>query len=180
MIKDVSLLLNAVGAGNCFLLSYTYLLKREPKRVRVSHILSLLFFVIGAAILNTILNFSGYSHLLYGFEPLSNALIFAIAPLLFLYVRSFKGSTDRISLWSAHLALFYVFLAVTLLSLAVPQGVLGLWAQRIIGSKWTIVFWNLHFYKLFVWDWTRISKNEKATWPKRLDHNLGNSIHMVF
>lgn len=145
MIKDISLLLNAVGVGNCFLLSYTYLIKKGPKTLKANHILSFLFFVLGVAILNTILNFSGYNHLFYGFEPLSNALSFAIAPLLFLYVRSLNPSNKCITIWSGHMAFFYGFTALTIACLSFPLGIPGQWGRAFIQSPWANVLWNLHF-----------------------------------
>jgi len=145
MIKDISVLLNAVGVGNCFLLSYTYLFKKQGSSLSVNHILSFLFFVLGMVILNTILNFSEYSLLFYGFEPLSNALAFAIAPLLLLYVRSLNKTEPNISLWSAHLLITYGFLTFTLVFLLFPSSALGQWSQLFVNNSWNTVFWNLHF-----------------------------------
>ncbi|MEM7381608.1 MAG: hypothetical protein AAF361_10490, partial [Bacteroidota bacterium] len=81
--KDISLLVNAIGVGNCYLLSYFYFQQAGQKQKSSRELLSLLFFILGSVILNTIFNFTGYSELFYGFESISNVLSFAIAPLLY-------------------------------------------------------------------------------------------------
>ena len=145
LVKDVSLLVNAVGAGNCFLLSYVYLRKKERKVQQFSYILSLLFFILGAIVLNTIFNFTGHSKLLYGFEPLTNAFAFAIAPLLFLYVRSHDHKSQCISIWSRHLILFHTILMFTIVAVWVPNSTFGAMGQLLIESELMRVLWNFHF-----------------------------------
>lgn len=165
IIKDISVLLNAVGVGNCFLLSYTYLLKKDPKALPVSPILSLLFFVLGIVILNTILNFSNYGHQLYGFEPLSNAVSYAIAPLLFLYIKSLSLSKKILPLTSSHLVFFYVMTALTIIGLVFPSSSMGAWSQSLVEHPWSKVAWNLHFLGYLVALFYEIRKTDKQlTW----------------
>lgn len=150
LIKDVSLLVNAVGAGNCFLLSYVYLRKKEAKIKRFGHVLSFLFFILGAIILNTIFNFTGYNKLLYGFEPLTNALAFAIAPLLFLYVKSNARTTQHFIISSKHLILFHTILILTIIAISAPNTVFGAIGQLFIESEFLRLLWNLHFLAYLV------------------------------
>ena len=146
LVKDVSLLMNAVGAGNCFLLSVVYLRKNEYKAQGPSRVLSLLFFILGAIILNTIFNFTGHSQLLNGFEPLTNAFGFAIAPLLLLYIRPHnRGISKHIFLWSRHLILFHTILVLTLFAVWIPNSFLGALGQLIIKSELMRLLWNIHF-----------------------------------
>ena len=121
LIKDLSVLVNSVGAGNCLLLSIVYLQRKENYLNKSGHILSLLFFIIGVTIINTIFNFTGYSKLFYGFEPLTNALTFAIAPLLFLHVKSKHAISQLNSLWSIHLTPFYSLLILTVVAVWFPE-----------------------------------------------------------
>ena len=150
IVKDVSLLVNAVGVGNCFLLSFAYLQKKENNAQQPGQILSLLFFVLGIVILNPILNFTGYSQRLYGFEPLSNALCFAIAPLLYLYVKSYRGVKKSISVWSGHLVHFYVYLLITVFTLWIPQSTLGVVGQVLMDGNVMRLLWNLHFFSYLI------------------------------
>lgn len=145
LVKDVSLLVNAVGVGNCFLLSYVYLRKKDSKVQQPRYILSFLFFILGAIVLNTIFNFTGHSKLFYGFEPLTNAFAFAIAPLLFLYVKSHGHVSQHISIWSRHLILFHIILILTIVSVWIPNTVFGALGQLFIESELMQLLWNLHF-----------------------------------
>lgn len=138
--------MNAVGVGNCFLLSYTYFIKKGNITRQYGPILSLLFFILGAIILNTIFNFSGYSQLFYGFEPVTNALGFAIAPLLLLYLRSLNKPSRPVTLRSGHLVHFYSYLLVVAISLWIPHSDLGKLGLMLIKSPWIIVLWNIHFF----------------------------------
>lgn len=145
VVKDITLLMNAVGVGNCFLLSFSYLKKGHEPKGLTNPVLSLLFFILGTVILNTILNFAGYNAILYGFEPLTNALIFAIAPLLFLYVRSLVGPKSRNTLWTPHLLHFYCYLGLTFGAILFPNGGFGQWVRSLWESQWMIMLWNGHF-----------------------------------
>ncbi|MEX0291648.1 MAG: hypothetical protein AB3N14_21270, partial [Flavobacteriaceae bacterium] len=145
MIKDLSLFLNALGAGNCFLLSYTYLLKKQPKTLKVNQLLSLLFFILGVVIVNTLVNFTGYSYLFSGFESISNALTYGIAPLLLLYVRALSAKHIKSTLWSPHLLPGYAILLITLISLAFPTTGFGQWGEALLNNNWAIGLWNLQF-----------------------------------
>jgi len=145
LIKDVSLLVNAVGAGNCFLLSYVYLRKKERKAQQSSYILSLLFFILGTIVLNTIFNFTGHSKLFYGFESLTNAFAFAIAPLLFLYVRSHGHKSQYFGIWSRHLILFHTILMFTIVAVWIPNSAFGAMGQFLIESELMRALWNVHF-----------------------------------
>ncbi len=163
LIKDVSLLLNAVGAGNCFLLCFVYLRKKENKVQTSAYILSALFFIIGAIILNTIFNFTGYSTVFYGFEPLTNALIYAIAPLLFLYVKSYYKTSLYWSTWSVHLAFFYVIMIFTIMSVWIPNSAVGTLGKILLENELMRVVWNVHFlcYVLAIFpDIRKISKDQ--------------------
>lgn len=166
LVKDVSLLVNAVGAGNCFLLSFVYLRKKEGKVQRPGAILSLLFFILGAIILNTIFNFTGHSKLFYGYEPLTNAFAFAIAPLLLLYVRS-NGHVPRYSyLRSKHLILFHTILALTLVVVCIPHSTFGAIAQLLIENELMRVLWNVHFLGyliIILWEFRKKSTNQRRT-----------------
>jgi len=146
LLKDISILVNAVGAGNCFLLSYVNLRKKEHSVKQFSYTLSLLFFILGTIVLNTIFNFTGYSKLLYGFEPLTNALAFAIAPLLFLYLKSSDSISKHTSIWSKHLLLFYSILILTIVAIWIPKNPFGALVKILIESKLTRVLWNVHFF----------------------------------
>ncbi|NAS13664.1 helix-turn-helix domain-containing protein [Poritiphilus flavus] len=143
--RDITLLINAVGVGNCFLLSYLYV--RQPRQTlnNATELLSLLFFIIGSVILNTIFNFTGYSELFYGFESISNALSFAIAPILYLYIRSFNYTNEEQDLRSPHLWHFYAYLCLVSLQLILPESLIGHWAKSIMDSLAMIVVWNVHF-----------------------------------
>ncbi|MEK6153838.1 helix-turn-helix domain-containing protein [Flavobacteriaceae bacterium 3-367] len=149
MLKDVTLLLNAVGVGNCFLLSMAYLRRKAPGSPTAKPLLSALFFVIGIVILNTIFNLSGYSRQLSGFEPISNAMAFAIAPLLYLYVCNLEGRKTH-TLRSGHLAHFYAYLGITVLSISFPHSTFGQWGLRFVDSLAMISLWNLHFLAYLV------------------------------
>ena len=164
LIKDVSLLVNAVGAGNCFLLSFMYLRKEEDKVLSPGHVLSLLFFILGAITLNTIFNFTGYSKLFYGFEPLTNALAFAIAPLLFLYSDSYNQATGQIRIWSRHLAPFYTVLMLTIITVWLPDSALGTFGQMLIESDFLRVLWNVHFLCYLIMLVPNFRKMNKAQW----------------
>jgi AraC-like DNA-binding protein len=164
LVKDLSLLVNAVGAGNCFLLSYVYLRKKERNLQRPEPILALLFFILGAIILNTIFNFSGYSPLFYGFEPLTNALAFAIAPLLFLYVRALHRPTVHLGLRSGHLAHFYTYLLLTIIALWAPQSSLGSLGQTLMQSEFIRILWNLHFLCYLILIAREFRKLDKSRW----------------
>ncbi len=146
LAKDISLLVNAVGVGNCYLLSYTYLKSRTDKSKQSELFLSALFFVLGTVILNTLLNFTGYSQLFYGFEPLSNALTFAIAPLLYLYVRSYNTMAKSQYLSAVHLLHFYCYLLVTIIAITVPKSILGALGKQLIHSELMLILWNIHFF----------------------------------
>lgn len=145
LVKDLSLLVNAVGAGNCFLLSYVYLRKNDKQLQQSGAILSLLFFILGAIIINTIFNFTGYSKYFYEFEPLTNAFIFAIAPLLFLYMRS-QSSRRHIGIWSVHLALFYTILVLNIITIWIPDttAFANIWSM-FHTSEFMRILWNVHF-----------------------------------
>ena len=71
--KDLSLFINAVGAGNFLLLSYIYLQNKRKELKQANSILSLLFLALGIIVLNTIFNFTEYRDIFYGLEPISNA-----------------------------------------------------------------------------------------------------------
>ena len=163
LVKDVSLLLNAVGVGNCFLLSYVYLRKKESKVQQPSYILSLLFFILGTIVLNTIFNFTSYNKLVYGFEPLTNALAFAIAPLLFMYVRSYRQTSMHKGFLSGHLAIFYIILMLTVVAVWVPTSTLGTFAQKLMEREYIRILWNLHFFCyliVIVQDFRKINKSQ--------------------
>ena len=145
LAKDASLLVNAIGVGNCFLLSYVYIRKNESKVQQSGYILSTLFLIIGLIILNTIFNFTGRSQLFYGFEPLTNALIFAIAPLLFMYVKSQRRTSENIWISSKHLILFYTILILTIVAFWLPNSAFGEIGQLVIKSNLIRILWNLHF-----------------------------------
>ena len=164
LVKDVSLLVNAVGAGNCFLLSYVYLRKNERKVQPSAYVLSVLFFILGAIILNTIFNFTGYSKLFYGFEPLTNALGYAIAPLLFLYVRSYRQTSLHIKTWSGHLALFYTILMLTIVAVWVPNSTLGTLGKILLANEFMKVLWNVHFLCYLLVIIPELRKMNKDQW----------------
>jgi len=145
LIKDISLLVNAIGAGNCFLLSYVYLRRKKKYLQKSSHILSLLFFIIGTIILNTIFTFTEYSKLFHGFEPMINALTFAIAPLLFLYVKSHSHVLQHSCVKSKHLILFHVILMFTIVAVWIPKSNFGTIGNILIKSELMRVLWNVHF-----------------------------------
>lgn len=168
VIKELSLLINAVGVGNCFLLSFSYLRKKED-RTFANPILSLLFFILGSVILNTIFNFMGYSDLLYGFEPISNALIFGIAPLLLLYIRGLGKGTHFTNLWSVHLIHFYFYLAIVIISIILPHSNFGQWGLSLTESKWIIVLWNFHFlvYLILIFFEFRL-EGKNFSWTSKL------------
>ncbi|WP_282161457.1 helix-turn-helix domain-containing protein [Ulvibacterium marinum] len=168
VIKEVSLLMNAVGVGNCFLLSFSYLKKKED-RTLANPILSLLFFILGSVILNTIFNFMGYSDSLYGFEPITNALIFGIAPLLFLYVRGLGKEAHFTKLWSVHLIHFYCYLAITIISIVLPHSSFGQWGRSLTESKWMIFLWNFHFLVYLIVIFLKFRKEDiNFPWTSKL------------
>lgn len=164
LIKDVSVLMNAIGAGNCFLLSYVYLRKKERKVQQPAYVLSVLFFILGAIILNTIFNFTGYNKLFYGFEPLTNALGYAIAPLLFLYVRSYRQRSLQISPASGHLALFYTILMLTIVAVSAPSSTMGTLGKVLLESELMRVLWNVHFLGYLLVIIPELRKMNKDQW----------------
>ena len=164
LVKDVSLLLNAVGAGNCFLLSYVYLRKKERKVQSRGYILSVLFFILGAIILNTIFNFTGYNKLFFGFESLTNALGYAIAPLLFLYVKSYRQTSRQINIWSGHLALFYAILMLSLMAVGFPKSTMGTLGKVLLESEFMKVLWNVHFLGYVLVMFPELRKMLKDQW----------------
>ena len=164
LIRDVSVLMNAIGAGNCFLLSYVYLRKKERKVKQPAYVLSVLFFILGAIILNTIFNFTGYNKLFYGFEPLTNALGYAIAPLLFLYVRSYRQRSLHISPWSVHLALFYSILMLTIVAVWAPKSTAGTLGKILLESELMRVLWNVHFLCYLLVIIPELRKMSKDQW----------------
>lgn len=176
LIKDVSLLVNAVGAGNCFLLSYVYLRKKEAKVKRLGHVLSFLFFILGAIILNTIFNFTGYNNFFYGFEPLTNAFAFAIAPLLFLYVKSRARISQYFFISSKHLILFHTILILTIVAVWIPNTVFGAIGQQFIESEFMHLLWNLHFlaYLIIIIKGFRKSNNGQWGFQRILVYGIGS------
>ena len=155
LIKDISLLFNIVGAGLCFLLSYAFFRKNIDGKSYENSVLSFLFFVIGFVISNTVLNFTGYSRLISGFEPISNALCLTLGPLLFLYIRKLSGARSSNWIFSPHLIPFYGYLILTLLILILPNWDLTLYGERIIKGKWMITLWNVQFavYLILAYPW---------------------------
>ncbi len=145
IVKDVSVLINAFGAGNCFLLSYVYVRGRSKDLGLNAQVLSFLFFIIGIVIFNTILNFAGYGHILYVFEPISNALTWAIAPLLYLYIRSNVASVTNRKPSFVHLLPFYMILSYTIWMLCLPNNNFGNLGTKILTGKTMLFLWNLHF-----------------------------------
>lgn len=164
LIKDVSVLMNAIGAGNCFLLSYAYLRKKGRKEQQPVYVLSVLFFILGAIILNTIFNFTGYNKLFYGFEPLTNALGYAIAPLLFLYVRSYRQRSLHISPWSVHLAIFYTILMLTIVAVWAPKSTAGTLGKILLESELMRALWNVHFLCYLLVIVPELRKMNKDQW----------------
>ncbi|WP_299530031.1 AraC family transcriptional regulator [Ulvibacterium sp.] len=145
IVEDVSVLINAFGVGNCFLLSYVYVMGKSGDLGRNAQLLSFLFFIIGVVIFNTILNFTGYGHVLHVFEPISNAVIWAMAPLLYLYIRSNAFSGKRKVSDAVHLLPFYFILSFTIWTLAFPNTPSGNWGTWILDHKAILLLWNLHF-----------------------------------
>ncbi len=139
------MLINAFGAGNCFLLSYVYIKGKSRDLGLNAQVLSFLFFIIGIVIFNTILNFAGYGHVLYVFEPISNALTWAIAPLLYLYIRSNASTGKRKRVGVVHLLPFYIILSFTIGILSFSNTGIGNWGTRILDHKTMLLLWNLHF-----------------------------------
>ncbi|HMB62862.1 MAG TPA: AraC family transcriptional regulator [Eudoraea sp.] len=143
--KDLSLMINVLGAGNCFMLSYAYIRERTMRAEGGTGLLSLLFFIIGIVIFNTLLNLTRYGGILGAFEPISNALSFAIAPLLYLQMRSFLTPISKYPLGSVHLYFFYAYLLFTVLLLLFPGTAFGTVGAVIVKSGFMVVFWNANF-----------------------------------
>lgn len=145
LIKDISLLFNSIGAGTCFLLSYAFFRANGRHGANEKSILSFLFFIIGFIILNTVLNFTGYSRSIYGFEPISNALCLALAPLLYLYIKHLKEGNSTKWLLSRHLLPFYTYLIITLLVLIFPGWSFAFYGTKLITGGLMLVIWNIQF-----------------------------------
>lgn len=143
-------MINVVGAGNCFLLSYAYIRERTMRAEGGAGLLSLLFFILGIVIFNTLLNLTRYGDILGAFEPISNALSFAIAPLLYLQIRSFLNPSSKYPLSSVHLYFFYAYLLFTVLVLLFPETVFGMVGAVIMKSGFMVVLWNSYFLTYFV------------------------------
>ena len=157
-VKDLSLLINSIGAGLCFLLACVYFGRISEGRKTEKGMLSFLFFIIGFIILNTILNFTGYSQLITGFEPVSNAFCYALAPLLYLSLRSNRKGLKRHWLLSVHLYLFYAYLLFSILVLASPFTGLFKPGFRLMQSDGIIIFWNLQFAAYAIAGYSQLKK----------------------
>ncbi|WP_165395212.1 helix-turn-helix domain-containing protein [Flagellimonas allohymeniacidonis] len=153
---------NTIGAGNCFLLAVSYLRMTNSGKAHNIGMLSVLFFIIGMVILNTVLNFADYKGLVYGFEPITNALTFAIAPVLYLYIRSLSFQNQTVGLNSKHLIHFYVFLSITMVALLFPESSAGIFSSEIINGKVMIPLWNLHFLCYLGASYLLLQKNDNT------------------
>lgn len=162
LIRDISLLINSIGAGTCFLLSYSFFRTNRQNVKQENSILSFLFFIIGFVIFNTILNFTGYSRSIYGFEPMSNAFCLALAPLLYLYIKHLKKGIHTRWLRSVHLLPFYAYLIITLLVLIFPASGYGYYGFRIIRGGLLVVLWNIQFAIYLLLAFRELSGTDKS------------------
>ncbi|MBO0323628.1 helix-turn-helix transcriptional regulator [Muricauda sp. CAU 1633] len=104
-----------------------------------------MLFVLGFVTLNTIINETGYAALFPKYEPLSNAFGYAIAPLLYLVVKSLRFNSNRKSDWR-HLWFPLFILGVTLGNLFIPtdflvKEYLSLFTQ----DSFFKIVWNIYF-----------------------------------
>lgn len=143
LVKDISILINGMGAGASLLLSVLYY-STVRDSTKTGRILAALFFILGCTILNTVINLSGYGAHTKGFEILTNALVFSIAPLLYLLVKVQQHQEATISLWHFSGTIIY-FLA----SMATLVGA-NIWEiNPTIPVQIHHIFritWNVHFF----------------------------------
>lgn len=165
LIKDISLLLNIVGAGICFLMSLAFFRKNMVDRSYENSILSFLFFIIGFIISNTVLNITGYSQLIRGFEPISNALCLALAPLLYLYIRQLSAVPAHNWIISFHLIPFYGYLTLTILLLLFPNWSPALNGEQLFMGKTVVVIWNIQFATYLIYGYRSLRKTSIKVSP---------------
>lgn len=140
MVRDITILFNIIGVGNLFLLGVYYLI-RNKKKENKNYLLSAIFFILGWITLNTVFNYTEYSNLFFLFESISNALLFALAPTLYLYIKTFykKVSTN---LWFKLLIPFYIYLFLAILAESYP---LSVYFDFLIEKVPYQIIWNLYF-----------------------------------
>lgn len=158
--RDISLMLNALGAGNCFLLAYTFI-KSDNKRVRVPQpLLALLFFILGTTIANTIFNVAGYSQLIPAFEPLNNALGFTIGPLLYLQISNCRPAIKRAGLGSPHLWWPYFYFVISVWGSLFAHRSDGAFFELIISHPAIQIVWNLYIFIYLILAYGSLRKAE--------------------
>ena len=154
-----------MGSGVCFLLCFAFFRKKDLNRSNANSILSFLFFILGFVILNTVLNFTGYSRIIYGFEPISNAFCLALGPLLYLYIRKLADNDGLNWMISRHMLPFYAYLGLTLLVLIFPAWSISKYGYGIIKGDVLVIFWNLQFATYLSWAYIELRKVSSKTHP---------------
>ncbi|NAY93113.1 helix-turn-helix domain-containing protein [Muricauda sp. JGD-17] len=142
---DVSLLLNALGAGNGFLLFIMFLRRNSRKCSYLNLTISLIFLTFSIIILNTIINSAGLSHFFKTFEDFSNAINFTLSPLLFIYIKSLSENENYLKAKSVHFVPFYLCITILLCSLISTTEIALFLRSRVLDSTALKVIWNLHF-----------------------------------
>lgn len=146
IFRDVSLFINIIGVGVCLLMSFVFLQMSLTRRRVGRRQLSLIFFIIGLIILNTVFNISGYTTVTAFFEPICNAFCFALAPLLYLYFRYKHIKPGRHWFFSIHFLPFYSILIYTLMVIIKPQWGFNPIAKQLLSGTALILVWNIHFF----------------------------------
>ena len=154
-----------MGSGVCFLLCFAFFRKEDLNWSNANSILSFLFFILGFVILNTVLNFTGYSRIIYGFEPISNAFCLALGPLLYLYIGKLAAKDGVNWILSGHMLPFYGYLALTLLVLFFPTWSISKYSYELIKGDVLVVFWNMQFATYLSLAFIRLRNVSSKTHP---------------
>ena len=103
--------------------------------------IAILLCLLGIVTMNTLVNATSYVYFIPEFEPLSNAFGYAIAPVLFLVVKTLKGDIPNRFVILHLLIPSLVLLATILEQFLWPSSILS---ALVEGSFFTVL-WNIHF-----------------------------------
>ncbi|GAB4518934.1 MAG: hypothetical protein Tsb004_29750 [Allomuricauda sp.] len=149
IFNDIIFLLNAFGAGNCYVLSLVF--ARNYKKGFHGHgvWIAILLFIFGFVTTNTLVNESGYVDMLPSYEPLSNALGYYIAPVLFIMIRVFGDTLDKKAVKYHLLFPSFVLLMTLLIQFVLPDSWLRDMLSHLVEGTWFRFLWN-GFFALYL------------------------------